>query len=533
MCFCLFSTTYLSEQFFFTFGYCRKFNVEMGKKPFRVTELPVQSQRLCSLHGHALSKTSNRLYSKQVTWQVLKVESVSICRHMSPDVHTQLAAVMESLVHAAVAELHKQHSSGGGGGGDGGGPPADLRRGEAPPWAASVHQESREQLVCFAAILETLANEALGKIINIVDGVDPRRTVSRADGSKMPQIAIVRILNKACVEEEHSYGIPPADHEAPTLAKEEPLEETPLIPAVSVKDQHGCVDLDAIAERARLNTAPLASWDSKELAADGVTHKRKSSSSSSRLASWSHVPRETSSASPDRARLQPHGANEKPFACELCGRRFTLKQNLRRHARGHTGTKSFCCGACGKGFTRAVTLKIHQLIHTGQKPLKCDQCPKTFRYAVNLKNHLRVHTGARPFACDVCPKTFCQAVNLKIHRRVHTGERPYACRRCGKTFSQQSSLTAHGRTHSAERPFACASCAKRFNSANGLKLHVRVHTGERPYACDVCAKTFSQGSHLRTHKSHLHAGGKRFICDRCGKRYADGRNLKTHKCGYA
>ncbi|XP_061120220.1 zinc finger protein 497-like [Syngnathus typhle] len=395
---------------------------------------------------------------------------------MSVDVHAQLAAVMEALVHAAVAELHKQQE-------DGSSPTNDAHPGDEAPWAATRRRERRERLVCFAAILETLANEALGKINNIVDDVKLRRA-----GDKTAPIAIV--LNKACVEAEHSYGAPP--RHTPALPQEPPPDEPPLI-------RHR--RLDAIAER----TGPDAVASGTALDPDACAHRGKSS------------------LSPGR---------EKPFACELCGRGFTLRQNLQRHTRSHMGVKSFGCGLCGKGFTRAVALRTHQLIHTGQKPLKCHECPKSFRHAANLKNHLRVHSSARPFACDVCPKTFRQAVNLKIHRRVHTGERPYACRQCGKTFSQQSSLNTHGRTHSAQRPFACQSCLKSFNNANSLKLHVRVHTGERPYACDVCAKTFTQGSHLRTHKTHVHDGGKRFICDKCGKGYANGRNLKMHKCGY-
>ncbi|XP_019743453.1 gastrula zinc finger protein XlCGF52.1 isoform X2 [Hippocampus comes] len=407
---------------------------------------------------------------------------------MRADLHAQLAAVMEAFVHAAVAELHKQQEGGSG-------PPVDLRPGDQLLRADSVRKESRERLVCFAAILETLANEALGKIVNIVDDVKPRRDGEGAHGGETAQIAIVSVLNNACVEAEHSYGVPPPNRHLPALAQDQGLGAT--LPA---------------------------SWN--ELAADGTTQKpevrvrrRKSLSSPSQSAR--------------RHQLGQESANVKPFACEVCGRCFTLRQNLRRHTRGHMGIKKFCCGVCGKGFTRAVALRTHELIHTGQKPLKCEQCPKSFRHAANLKNHLRVHSGARPFTCDVCGKTFRQAVNLKIHRRVHTGERPYACRQCGKTFSQQSSLITHGRTHSDERPFVCTSCLKTFNNANSLKLHVRVHTGERPYTCDICAKTFTQGSHLRTHKTHVHDGGKRFICDKCGKGYANGRNLKTHKCGYS
>ncbi|XP_057682374.1 zinc finger protein 32-like isoform X1 [Corythoichthys intestinalis] len=395
---------------------------------------------------------------------------------MSADVHAQLAAVMEALVRAAVAELRKQQCG-------------DLiLPGEEPPGPAGDNL-----VVCFATVLETLANEALEKILDIVE---PRRP----DGG---------VPDEARVESEHSYGVPAPGRPGRPLARDEAPEETSSIPAA--EDRRA----DDVAE-------------SENLTVGAQSARRRPSV---------FFPAGENGNSVGRRGAAPVSSGEssdKPFACELCGRRFTLRHNLRRHARGHAaGGKPFRCGECGKGFTRALTLRTHRLIHTGQKHLECERCSKSFRHSVNLKNHLRVHSGERPFACEVCGKTFGQAANLKIHGRVHTGERPYACRQCGKTFSQRSGLTAHGRTHSGRRDFVCESCLKRFNNANSLKLHRRVHTGERPYACDVCRKTFSQGSHLRTHKSHLHAGGKRFICDKCGKRYADARNLKAHKCGYA
>ncbi|XP_077359659.1 uncharacterized protein LOC144005400 [Festucalex cinctus] len=427
---------------------------------------------------------------------------------MSADVHAQLAAVMEALVLAAVAELHKQRRGGSDPAGDFGPP------GEQSPRAANLRGENGE--VCFAAILETLANEALGKIVNIVEQIKPRRGGKRACADEMPRVAVINVLKNACLEAEHSYDVLSSGRASPPApAQDKAPDRMPFTPSVDVIDERGCVDMDVILECDGADGEPLGGWHSEE----------------SESATWEEPEVE---AAEDVA--------AKPFACEFCGRRFTMRHNLRRHANLHTSGKSFFCSACGKGFTRATALKIHELAHADhkalplaeQKPpprLMCQFCPKSFLHAHNLRNHLRLHTGVRPYACDLCGKTFRQKVNLKIHARVHTGERPYACRQCGKSFTQQSSLAAHARTHSGERPFVCDVCAKTFGSNNSLKIHLRVHTGERPYACDVCHKTFIQGSHMRTHKSQVHLGGK--LCDRCGKAYANGRNLKAHKCVYA
>nr|XP_040049254.1 zinc finger protein 37-like isoform X3 [Gasterosteus aculeatus aculeatus] len=530
----------------------------------------------------------------------------------SAGLRTQLAAVMESLVHAAVAQLKKLvedsstfqlH--------------LEIRTGEAPP-----RPHSREKLVQFASVMETLGNEALGKIMNVVDEAELSPEPPSGRGGRRPQTSVLNILNGAHVEAEHSYGVQPetSDARRPTQtkpgdegtdnlltnrdkhgiketasvrttdssvtevqnsdshksARAEPTEN-PLVPAVTVKDEQGNVDLGAIAERARVEATDPATSDLQQpgFAASGKAFTSPSNlkplasgvcgrafAQRQSLRSHGERPHQCPQCGKHFAKetqLKTHAVlhtGEKPHGCEVCGRRFNLLQNLQRHAHAHTAKKVHVCGACGKSFTRAVALKTHQLVHSGLKPFQCEQCPKAFRHAANLKNHQRVHSGLRPFGCDVCGKTFRHSMNLKMHQRIHTGERPFGCDRCGKTFCQSVNLKIHQRIHTGERPFGCEICGKTFRQSVNLKIHQRIHTGERPFGCHECGKTFNQQSSLNTHrrthsaerpfacsfcdkrfsianslKLHLrvHTGEKPYSCDVCGKTFSQGSHLKTHK----
>ena len=71
-----------------------------------------------------------------------------------------------------------------------------------------------------------------------------------------------------------------------------------------------------------------------------------------------------------------HQRSEKPYQCDKCDKRFTMKRYLKQHQTTHSNEKPFKCDKCGKQFSQKSYLKRHQILHTGEKAFKCDVCDK-------------------------------------------------------------------------------------------------------------------------------------------------------------
>ncbi|XP_068189775.1 uncharacterized protein [Antennarius striatus] len=218
---------------------------------------------------------------------------------------------------------------------------------------------------------------------------------------------------------------------------------------------------------------------------------------------------------------------EQPFPCSYCGKRFSLKGNLNRHIRDHTGERPFPCTGCDKSFKDSGSLTAHMRCHTGEQPYSCLFCGKNFSGRGNMTRHMRIHTGEKPFTCSVCSKSFHVKEHLNRHMKYHTGEKPFSCTICGKGCAQRTDLKKHMRVHTGEKPFSCPFCGKCCAEKGDLTKHLRVHTGEKPFSCNVCGKSCAQKGSLKIHM-RVHTGEKPFSCTVCGKRFTVTGHLKRH-----
>jgi uncharacterized Zn-finger protein len=180
---------------------------------------------------------------------------------------------------------------------------------------------------------------------------------------------------------------------------------------------------------------------------------------------------------PDEKSPEREKGKKKKTICPICG---ALILNMTSHLRVHDDVRPYKCEyeGCDKAFISNTKLKSHvNSVHLKQRSFRCEICGKAFLEKNNLKNHLRVHIGDRKFKCDICNKTFLFNGSLTCHKMTHYGEKKHQCKQCGKMFLFGTCLRKHALTHTNVKPHACSFCEKTFRTKTQRKMHENSHTG--------------------------------------------------------
>ncbi|XP_038053310.1 uncharacterized protein LOC119725802 isoform X2 [Patiria miniata] len=108
------------------------------------------------------------------------------------------------------------------------------------------------------------------------------------------------------------------------------------------------------------------------------------------------------------------------FICPFCGKSYPKNNYLAVHLRSHRD-KRRSCPVCQKVFKYQRILTVHiNRAHTNVRPFACDLCPKKFHSTAALQSHQHIHTGAKPYKCKICGDAFRQKGTLYRHiKGVH------------------------------------------------------------------------------------------------------------------
>ena len=113
---------------------------------------------------------------------------------------------------------------------------------------------------------------------------------------------------------------------------------------------------------------------------------------------------------------------EMPFKCEYCDFRGVNISSVKRHTRlkHETHLLTFhCCDICGKQFKTKANLKEHIPTHSDKRTFLCKICGKCLKNDCSYRRHMVCVHGIK-FTCELCGKDYSAIIGLKVHQRnVH------------------------------------------------------------------------------------------------------------------
>ncbi|XP_075152511.1 uncharacterized protein LOC142226401 [Haematobia irritans] len=125
--------------------------------------------------------------------------------------------------------------------------------------------------------------------------------------------------------------------------------------------------------------------------------------------------------------IQAHNS-EKPMLCDVCGYSTTHLKALKSHKLRHTGNFFKCTyPGCHHQANRKENLKLHIETHERnekqERPFVCEICGCKFSLSKNLKRHAMKHStdNVNKYKCQLCAFKSHRSDKLKEHvQRVHT-----------------------------------------------------------------------------------------------------------------
>ncbi|XP_052003485.1 uncharacterized protein LOC127658311 [Xyrauchen texanus] len=137
----------------------------------------------------------------------------------------------------------------------------------------------------------------------------------------------------------------------------------------------------------------------------------------------------------------------------------------------HQSPAQIYCQVCGKNFRLRAQLKSHQRSHSDEKPFKCEICDRAFKYSWNLNKHKR----------DQCSKNIVPPDKSSVpESRLQEN---FQCPICKRAFKYSYNRTRHLREQ----------CLKEYTRKGKGKI------GENKYRCPLCKDVFTLACNRKRH----------------------------------